>query len=396
MKRVLYIDKSTLFGGAEECLFTLILDLDRSRFHPILCLERPMSHQTQFCVNGLEILYRIKEPHWWTKDFSQGPPLGLGHLQRLIYAEKLWGILMQTRPAIVHLNLYRRTAYLDLSLARLAGAVVIAHVRSLASQVPLSKNILTRCDGIICTSEIVRQEVVQVYPKDNVRLIYDGVSCMKYRYQGAREAAQEFMSILPKTFVLSSIAMLYPRKGHDTAIRAMTKIVKHNPKSILLIVGGESNDSKGLEQSRLKELAESLGVASHVRFLGHYSDMAALYAASDAILALSVDGEAFGRVPIEAACAQRPIIATALGATPEIIDADITGILIPAADSDAVAAAAIRLNDNPLFCEELASKASERAKLMFSSQKHAENVQSFYDELLGSSHQSNLRLGALV
>ncbi len=384
-KRVLYIDKSTIFGGAEECLLALMQDIDRGRFQPAICFDQPLPHQGPFQQNGFEIYFRIKDKSWWSKDFSQGLPVGLGHLQRFIYATKLWNILIRIRPAIVHLNLYRRTAYLDVNFARRAGALIVAHVRSLASQVPLSPKVLSQCDGIICTSEIVRREVAMFSSGDHVRCIYDGVNCDKYQYHGVREEARNVMNIQHNSFVLASIAMLHPRKGHDMAIRAMPKIVKHNPESILLIAGGEANASRGLEQKRLKDLAHSLGIASHVQFLGHCSDLAALYSASDVILALSTDGEAFGRVPIEAACAQRPIIATALGATPEIIDADVTGALIPAANHEAVAAAVIKLHDNPLARAGLASKASERARFMFSNQKHAENVQTFYDDLIGAS-----------
>ncbi len=385
VKRVLYIDKSTIFGGAEECLLALMQDIDRARFQPAICFEQPLPHQGPFQQNAIDVHYRIRKNCWWSTDFSQSIPIGLGHLQRFIYAMKLWRILVRALPSIVHLNLYRQTAYLDLCIARRAGAVVIAHVRSLANQVPLNERVLSQCDGVICTSEIVRQEVAQISPASKVRRIYDGVSCNKYRYHGTREDARQVLSIRTQTFVLSSIAMLHPRKGHDTAIRAMRKIVKHKPESILVIAGGEPEESGGLEQSRLKALTETLGVAAHVRFLGHCSDMPALYAASDVILALSSDGEAFGRVPLEAACARRPVIATALGATPEIVEADITGLLVAATDSNSVADQVIRLLDNAAVCADLAARAEERASLLFSSQTHAENVQAFYEELIGAS-----------
>lgn len=381
-KGVLYIDKSTIFGGAEECLLALMLDIDRSRFQPILCLDQPMPHHAPFQGNAFGIHYRIKEPRWWSKDFSRGLPVGLGHFQRFMFAINLRNILQLVRPSIVHLNLYRHTAYLDLCLARRSGAIVVAHVRSLANQMIFKKKVLDLCDGIICTSEIVRQQVAESSLCGNIRRIYDGVACTKYLYHGTREDARALLQIQPHAFTLSSIAMLYPRKGHDTAIMAMPRIVKHNPSSTLFIVGGEPNDSMGLEQIRLKALAESLGIAAHVKFLGHCSDMPALYAASDVILALSTDGEAFGRVPIEAACAGRPVIATALGATPEIVDSDVTGLLIPAGNNDALTVAVIRLLDNPAVCSDLASHAEERARSMFSSQTHAENVQAFYEELL--------------
>lgn len=385
-KRVLYIDKSTIFGGAEECLVSLMLDLDRLRFHPILCLDQPLPHQGAYEINEADIFYRIPAKCWWSRDFSDGIPIGLGHFQRFMYAMKLYRILQLIRPNIVHLNLYRNTACLDLYAARRAGAVVIAHVRSLESQAPLSKKVLLQCDGIICTSEIVRQEVALSNPGGNIRRIYDGVDCSKYRYTGSREDACRLLHISPKAFVLSSIAMLHSRKGHDTAIMAMPEIIKRIPSAVLLIAGSDPNGEKGTEENRLISLAGSLGVAESVRFLGHCTDMAALYAATDIVFALSNDGEAFGRVPIEAACAGRPVIATALGATPEVVDHDITGLLVSAGNSDAVADAVIRLFNEPEVRAVLATHAGEKAGAMFSSRTHAENVQVFYEELLRSAH----------
>lgn len=387
-RAVLYIDKSNIFGGAEECLLSLMQDIDRQRFQPLLCLDQSLPHHTAYDSGDAAVFYRIPSKSWWSRDFSRGIPVGMGHLQRVLYAIKLRGILKRTRPAIIHLNLYRQTAYIDLFTARHAGAVVIAHVRSLASQVPLSRKVLSQCDGIICTSEIVRREAAGIYPGKNVRCIYDGVDPAKYRYSGTRETARAHMQIASNAYVLSSIAMLHPRKGHDTAIRAMPTILKRFPETVLLIAGGEPAESRGLEQARLRKLADSLGIAAHVRFLGHCSDIAALYAATDIVLALSADGEAFGRVPLEAACAKRPVIATALGATPEIVKPDVTGILVAADDSASVAAAVIRLGNNPAVAADLAFHAEERARSLFSSQTHAENVQAFYEELLQPARSS--------
>jgi glycosyltransferase involved in cell wall biosynthesis len=323
----------------------------------------------------------------WAKDrWRKYPPLGIGHLERLLFARRLHVILQHHRPAIVHYNLYRHTTYLDLCVARRSGTVVISHVRSLASQALLSRKVLANSDGIICTSDIVRREVELVYPEGFIRSIYDGVNCDRYRYHGTREEAKQSLNLRSDAFILSSVAMLDPRKGHDVAIRAMPKIVKHNPSVILIIAGGEPDTSQGKETRRLRALAETNGIGAYVRFLGHCSDMAALYTATDVVLALSSDGEAFGRVPVEAACAQRPVIATGLGATPEIVEPDFSGILVARRDSGAVADAVMRLCAQPETATRLGRQAGEKVAALFNSRVHADKVQAFYEELL-QKHQ---------
>jgi glycosyltransferase involved in cell wall biosynthesis len=162
----------------------------------------------------------------------------------------------------------------------------------------------------------------------------------------------------------------------------MPQVVKENPSAILIIAGGEPRASLGGENRRLRGLAEANGIGTNVRFLGHYTDMAALYAATDVVLALSSDGEAFGRVPVEAACAQKPVIATALGATPEIVEPGLTGILVPGCDSNAVAEAAVRLCRQPEIATHIGRKAYEKGTAFFDSRLHADKVQGFYEELL--------------
>lgn len=382
MRTVLYIDKSDIFGGAEECLRSLMSDLDRTQFRPCLCLDRPLAHHDKFGILEEDIRYRVRTGSWWSGDFSRGVPIGLGHFQRFMYALRLRDILKHVRPDLVHLNLYRKTSYLDIVTAKRAGAIVIVHVRSLASQVPLSRRVLNLCDGIICTSDAVRKEVALINPDADVRLVYDGVHCDQYIYEGTLESARNHFQLPLGATVISSVGMLDPRKGHDAAIKAFALIRKRIPEAVLLVVGSAPFASAEAEQRRLVDLATAQGVDKSVFFLGHCRDMSGLYAASDIVFALSHDGEAFGRVPVEAACAGRPVIATALGATPEIIESGVTGILVSPEGVGLIAEEAVRLLQRPEEYARIVQRASARVEVMFQARTHAEKVQAFYKELI--------------
>ena len=111
--------------------------------------------------------------------------------------------------------------------------------------------------------------------------------------------------------------------------------------------------------------------------------MPSAYAASEAVLALSRDGEAFGRVPPEAAAAGSPVVGTHLGATPEVVLHEQTGLLVPPDDPPAAAAALGRLLRDRPFAAQLVAAARERLRTTFHPAAHAREVQAIYDDLLG-------------
>ena len=122
--------------------------------------------------------------------------------------------------------------------------------------------------------------------------------------------------------------------------------------------------------------------ANFVEFLGRRKDISRVYAAADIVLALSSDGEAFGRVPQEAAIVGRPVIATAVGATPELVIDKQSGLLVSAYDADGVAGAVLRLANDRQFRSGIVKMARERAVREFSVEKHVRQIEELYRELI--------------
>ena len=379
---ILYLDKSRFYGGAEEGLKLLLKELDRDRYEPWLCLDYEMPQADKFKGCNVKILFRTSGLSWWSKEKWSSPILGLGYIERAVYAIKLMSSLKKIRPSIVHINLFRNKTFFDILVSRILGAKVVAHVRSLATQTSFSRRVLNLCDAIICTSEAVKHDIENRRPKSLVRRIYNGIDFRLYQYKGSIDEARLALNLPVNSQVLSSIAILDPRKGHETAIRAIPIIRKNIPEIILVIAGTEISSKKQTETERLKEIAIELKVESNVFFLGHCSDMAALYAASDIVLALSIDGEAFGRVPLEASIAKKPIIATAVGATSELIEHGKSGILIQPNDIDALSKAVIDLLEDRSRGFTLVKQAEKIARQLFDSSACASAIADLYDELL--------------
>jgi glycosyltransferase involved in cell wall biosynthesis len=135
---------------------------------------------------------------------------------------------------------------------------------------------------------------------------------------------------------------LHPEKGQSHLFRALPFVRQRLlRKPMVLVAGG------GPFEAAYRAEVESLGCNDMVRFLGFRRDLPDLMAAADLVLLPSV-AEAFGLVLAEALCLGVPVVATRVGGIPEIVSHGIDGVLVPPADSGALAEAiAGLLSDEP-------------------------------------------------
>jgi phosphatidyl-myo-inositol dimannoside synthase len=126
-----------------------------------------------------------------------------------------------------------------------------------------------------------------------------------------------------------TVAHLYPRKGVDTLLRAFAAVPGD---AILRIVG------TGPERERLEQLAQTLGLANRVHFLGHlvFAALVAEYR-NATIFALPTEQEGFGIVFLEAMASSLPIVATRVAAVPEVISDGVTALLANPGDESTLA-----------------------------------------------------------
>ncbi len=378
---ILFIDKSKVFSGAEISLVNLIKHLDNNSFKAIINFNYPMDHQSGYLRNKIEAIFRNKKLRWWMgSDFSLKAPRGTDFIKRIIFAIQLAYIIRKRKINTCHINLLRETDWTDIIFAKLAGSRIIGHVRSLQYQSKLSKSILQLCDRIICTSDYVLKEISEILKSDSVLRIYDPVDPADYDVTAVDQAnTKAKYSIQDSTVVLSSVAMLDPRKGHDTAIRALKEI--SNDLNVVLIIAGGSV-AKNNEIVKLKNLVNVLNLNNRVFFTGHIDSIKEIYAISDMILSLSKDGEAFGRVPLEAALAKKVVITTNLGAVPEIVIDNQTGFLIDPDNPEKLASVILHLLlSGKEHMKDIQENAYHRAISAFSPELHTSAVEAVYRSL---------------
>ena len=122
-------------------------------------------------------------------------------------------------------------------------------------------------------------------------------------------------------------------------------------------------------------------VDDKVRFIGYVADIPKIYAALD-VFVLPSRWEGFGLVLLEAMAAGKPIVATRVGAIPEVVVDGETGVLIPAGDPLALAEGLSRLAMEPGLARQLGDAGRERLRRRFSVEKMVGDTELLYRELL--------------
>lgn len=146
------------------------------------------------------------------------------------------------------------------------------------------------------------------------------------------------------------VAGLYEHKGIDTVLRAFHEVNRRTPAQLYLV-------GEGPDRLRFEDLAEELGLGEVVHFVGFSPDPRA-YMAAASVVVLASRSEAFGLVLAEARGCGTPVVATAVGGVPMVLDEGCAGILVPPEDSCALADAIITLVSDPERREYWARAAS--------------------------------------
>ena len=189
---------------------------------------------------------------------------------------------------------------------------------------------------------------------------------------------------LPGAPRLAVVGRLIPIKGHDTLLHALAAVRSDLPGVTLEIAGD------GALEADLRATVSRLGLEDLVTFLGHVPQVATVFERAEVVVVPSL-GEGFGMVALEAMERGRPVIASAVGGLPEIVDDGRTGLLVPVSDADALADAIRGLAGDATRTAAFGAAGRERALAEFSQERCTDRTAELYREALGSAGRRRSR-----
>lgn len=187
--------------------------------------------------------------------------------------------------------------------------------------------------GLLAVSDAVRDDMrrcLSGWAPERIETLYNRLNTFTLQEQLLSAAkAREALGLAPDAWIVGNVGRLHPDKDQATLLRGFALAQTKLPQQALLVIIGSGR----LEQN-LKDLAVELGIAERVRFLGQVPQARLYFKAFD-VFALSSDHEPFGMVLLEAMAAGVPLLATACGGAPEIVEG--VGILFPLGDTERLA-----------------------------------------------------------
>jgi glycosyltransferase involved in cell wall biosynthesis len=210
-------------------------------------------------------------------------------------------------------------------------------------------------------------------PADAITTIPSGVDPARTA-AGDGDRARRALGLADDEPVVLCAAALVAHKGHRHLLDAWADVERTVPRAVLLLAGdGDLGPS-------LAAQARALGLG-RVRFLGWREDVPDLLAASRAFVMTSVE-EGLGTALIDAFFAGVPVVATAAGGIPDLVEDGITGDLLPVGDHAGVARALVRVLTDPGRTTATVAAARNRAEARFHYRAMAAGYASLYRELV--------------
>ena len=175
---------------------------------------------------------------------------------------------------------------------------------------------------------------------------------------------------------VGTYARLWPQKQLDLLVRAAARLSERGRSFELLIIGD------GPLRAELEQLSDSLGMLDHTHYLPDPGGPTQALAMID-VFVLSSAQEAFPLTPMEAMAAGRPVVATAVGAIPQIVEDGRTGFIVPAGDEPALAEALDRLLADSQLRAAMGEAARATAAERFDVSLMAERMDAVYRAAIG-------------
>ena len=297
------------------------------------------------------------------KYFVQDAPAGAGGF--ISFLRRLSGIIKENKVEIIQGQFLPHSHYAALA-GFLTGKPSFITIHSTTNQsgqsvkpATILKNKISAAlsQKFFAVSEAVKKDLVQNLhiPEKHVKVLHNGINLDRYSPREVSGSLHRELGIPVSSRIILTIAQARPEKGLEYLVRATPAIIARHPDTHFPFCGG------GPLQDGLSRLAESIGVAANIHFLGVRNDVPDLLNDSYASVLPSL-AEPLGNAVIEAMAMKKPVVGSDVDGIPEMIVHGSTGLLVPPGDSDALASSLIHLLEDPARTASMGVKARQRVE----------------------------------
>jgi glycosyltransferase involved in cell wall biosynthesis len=318
---------------------------------------------------------------------------GLGReirpLSDVVTLWQLYRAIRAFRPAIVHTHT-AKAGVLGRIAARLAGVSVVVHtyhghvLRGYFGPLKTAlfrrlETMLSRITSVAVTvSAALRDDLASmgIAPREKIRVVPLGLDLVRFTRPGPRGILRRACGAAATDPLVGVVGRLVPIKDIPCFLEAAAVVARARPDTRFAVVGD------GELRAELETRAAGLG--GRVTFLGWRQDLEAVYADLDVVVNSSRN-EGTPVALIEAMAAGRPVVATAVGGTSDLLGGGDRGRLVPPADPRALGEAILSALDQPEDTARRARAARDYVLAHHSVERLLRDIDELYRELLGPS-----------
>ena len=373
-KTILFLETGTQGGGSFVILMTLLKQIDRELFRPVVCCLNEPRNLDEFEALGVPV-FVLSDPVFSCKPairhqlmrvvqrvVNQFIPMIRPFYEPLIHGgtiRRLKKIIVEESADLIVLCTQINRDLFGTFLAEKCEVPVVSHLRSrngqgftrkLAERVNAQVSRMTADSGA-CRDYWIERGV----NADKIEVVYNAVTPKDVH---PVDLHTEF-GLPSGAPVIGCVGRLIDIKGQDILLKALSRLEEKHSDAVVLLVGD------GTRRERLEKLARELGVESRVVFTGWRTDACSLTAAADVLVQPSRE-EALGLTLLEGMSLGTTVIGSRAGGIPEVIDHETGGLLVEVDDPDGLASALDRLLSDSALREQLAAGGRKTVEEKFS------------------------------
>lgn len=379
-RRIAYMHDTNVFGGMETLQIAMLRHLDRSRFTPSVVIS-PFDGERGSPPEFLDLLAAsqtpvLRPPH----------PGGVGGVSALREIAGTARMLRRAKIELAHIQTWHPGGARKATLAaRLAGVRAVLRTEHLPPSYRvgrLTRQLATAFDAltdyILVDSDGNRAEQLELVGRSPQKVIrsYCGIDALAFNPHHDVAAAKRRLGLDPDLPVVGNVGRLHEQKGQTFLLDAAAELLRSYGPFQLLIVGD------GPLRDELLVKATTLGLGGHVRFAGFQADYVPFMEAMDIGVMPSL-WEGFSISMQEFMALGKPMVVSDHRSFQEAFTHERHGLLVPARNGAALAAAILRLLRDPELARRLGRAALARVRTEFSIQQHMRELMELYDRVLG-------------
>jgi L-malate glycosyltransferase len=355
-------------GGTERQVVNLALGIDPSRFDLHLACLR--------CSGTL--LGELKTLQVPRPEFR----IGRFYNPRTFWQGiRLAQYIRKNRIQIVHSYGFYSNVF-AVPTAWLAGkSFVVASIRDTgdvltSAQRRVQRMVCRLADCVLVNAEAIRDTLVeQGYAPGKIIVIRNGITLAKFGKRHRNSVLREELALPLSAPLVVVFSRLNQMKGIQYFLDAAVVLAGRFPDVRFLVVGdGES-------RKELEEYACRLGLGQRTVFTGFRSDVPELLSEA-AVSVLPSLSEGLSNSLLESMASGVPVVATRVGGNPEVIEDEVTGLLVPLRDSAALAAAVGRVLEDKALAASFAQAGIRRVAELFSMERSVRETEHLYQRLV--------------